>query len=166
MISLLAQAASVAASADSRSTEAMIAAAVAASLAPLLESLEKDRAEAKKRQQAEVERQKKLLQVITNVVEVQIPQVENKEKKVLGSHFRFGKKAVEKAVLSALDKRKETPSAGGSNKEVTGALVDEVRRCFAEQLIPKLERGVSAAMAQVRAKAKESCCSWIKSFSR
>ncbi len=43
----------------------------------------KKRAEAKKRQAAEIERQKKLLQVLTNVVEVQIPQVERKRKSLL-----------------------------------------------------------------------------------
>jgi WD40 repeat protein len=101
-------------------TEDHIRRAVAAGIAPLLESMERDRAEARKRQAADVERQKKLLQVLQNAMEVQIP----------------------KAVEAALDKR-------GKSGDVSAALTEEMRRCFAELLIPRLEKGVANALGQV-----------------
>ncbi len=113
------------AKAESEATlQGQIGVAFAASLAPLMEAMEHDRLEAKKRHAAEVERQKKFLQVLQSAIEVQIPKV------------------VEAAVHSAMEKR-------GASKDASAALGEEVRRCFSELLIPRLERGVAAALSQV-----------------
>jgi hypothetical protein len=106
--------------------------AVAASLAPLLEAMERDKAEAKKRHAAEVERQKKLLQVLQQTLEQHIPAAVES--------------AVAKALAGSNKQSSETAATAPASEAVASVLQSSVRQCFADMLVPRLERGVSQAL--------------------